>query len=129
MAFNPQFNQAVTEGVKKALGRKKDTSLSRYRQAKETMLYRRTAWNNARSVMFMALGVLSAGFGLEGFLIPSGLLDGGVTGISLLTNKETGVSLSILIIILNVPFLLLGWKQIGKGFSIKSIICISVLCC
>ncbi|MBC7874068.1 MAG: YitT family protein [Ferruginibacter sp.] len=127
MAFNPQFNQAIVEGVKKALGKGKDDSISRYKRAKESLQYRRTAWNNARSLMFMALGVLSAGFGLEGFLIPNGLIDGGVTGISLLTNKETGISLSILILLINIPFLLLGWKQIGKGFSIKSILCIAVL--
>ncbi len=91
------------------------------------MQYRHIAWTNARNMMFMTLGVLSAGFGLEGFLIPNGLIDGGVTGISLLTNKETGISISILIVLINIPFVLLGWKQIGKVFSIKSIICIGVL--
>ena len=75
----------------------------------------------------MILGIFSAGFGLEGFLIPNGLIDGGVTGISLLTNRETGISFSILILLINIPFILLGWKQIGKGFSIKSIICITLL--
>jgi uncharacterized membrane-anchored protein YitT (DUF2179 family) len=75
----------------------------------------------------MALGILSAGFGLEGFLIPNGLIDGGVTGISLLTNKETGISLSILIILINIPFMFLGWKQLGKLFSIKSMVCIALL--
>lgn len=75
----------------------------------------------------MGLGILSAGFGLEGFLIPNGLIDGGVTGISLLTNRETGISLSILIVAINIPFLLLGWKQIGRAFSIRSIICIAIL--
>lgn len=104
-----------------------DESMSAYRKAKVKLQQRRTLRNNIRSVVFMALGILSAGFGLEGFLIPNGLIDGGVTGISLLTNQQTGISLSILIILINIPFLLLGWKQIGRTFSIKSIICIAIL--
>lgn len=100
---------------------------SSYIQAKKKLQKRRTRWNNIRSVIYMALGVMSAGFGLEGFLIPNHLIDGGVTGISLLANKETGISLSILIIVINIPFLLLGWKQIGKGFCLRSIACIAVL--
>lgn len=103
------------------------TSVSSYKKAKETMQNRRTAWYNIRSVLFMSLGILSAGFGLEGFLIPNGLIDGGVTGISLLTNQETGISIAVLIVLINIPFVLLGWRQIGKMFSIKSIICISIL--
>lgn len=127
MAFNPQFNQVITEGVKDALGRGKEEPLSRYKRAKQSMQYRRTLWTNIRSVLFMAIGICSAGFGLKGFLIPNGLIDGGATGISLLTNRGTGFSLPVLIILINVPFLLLGWKQIGKGFCLKSIVCISVL--
>ncbi|MGN6399245.1 MAG: YitT family protein [Flavisolibacter sp.] len=80
-----------------------------------------------RDALTMLLGVISAGFGLRGFLIPNGLIDGGVTGISLLTNRETAISVSILIIIYNIPFLLLGYKQISKGFSFKSIITITAL--
>jgi uncharacterized membrane-anchored protein YitT (DUF2179 family) len=75
----------------------------------------------------MCLGILSAAFGLEGFLIPSGLIDGGVTGISLLVSRKTDVPLPLLLVIINIPFILLGWKQIGKAFSIKSIICIGLL--
>lgn len=103
------------------------TSVSSYKKAKETMQNRRATWYNIRSVLFMSLGILSAGFGLEGFLIPNGLIDGGVTGISLLTNQETGISIALLIVLINIPFVLLGWRQIGKMFSIKSIICISIL--
>jgi len=105
----------------------REEQISNYKKAKQHMQQKRTRWNNARSVLFMSLGILSAGFGLEGFLIPNGLIDGGVTGISLLTNQQTGFSLSILIVLINVPFILLGWKQIGKAFSIKSIVCIGTL--
>jgi uncharacterized membrane-anchored protein YitT (DUF2179 family) len=64
---------------------------------------------------------------LEGFLIPNKFIDGGITGISLLTNAKTGLSVSVMIILLNIPFIILGWKQIGREFSIRSAIAISLL--
>ena len=75
----------------------------------------------------MLMGVLSAGFGLKGFLMPNGFIDGGVMGISLLTNHETSISLSILIILINIPFLILGYWQLGRSFSIRSILAITGL--
>jgi uncharacterized membrane-anchored protein YitT (DUF2179 family) len=123
----PDSNIKIIQQVKKVTGIKNDPNLSRYKHAKDSLQYRRSVWNTVRGIFFMAIGVTSAGFGLEGFLIPNGLIDGGVTGISLLTNGQTGISLSILLVLFNVPFLFLGWKQLGLGFSIKSIICISVL--
>ena len=80
-----------------------------------------------RDSLMLFLGILSAGFGLRGFLIPNGLIDGGVMGISLLTNRETSIPLSFLIIAFNLPFLLLGYKQISKSFSLRSILSIVVL--
>jgi uncharacterized membrane-anchored protein YitT (DUF2179 family) len=127
MALNPQHQIEIVNEIKKSLGKEDKGPISRYRAAKDNIRFRRTLWGNIRSVLFMTLGILSAGFGLEGFLIPNGLIDGGVTGISLLTNRETGISFSILIIVINIPFLLLGWKQIGKAFCIKSIVCITFL--
>jgi uncharacterized membrane-anchored protein YitT (DUF2179 family) len=127
MAFNPQYNQVIAESVKDVMGLDKEPAISRYKRAKESMQQRRTHLNNARSALFMILGVLSAGFGLDGFLLPGGLIDGGVTGISLLVKQETGIPLSILIVLINIPFVILGWKQIGMGFAIKSIVCIGLL--
>jgi uncharacterized membrane-anchored protein YitT (DUF2179 family) len=75
----------------------------------------------------IALGVLSAGFGLKGFLLPNNFIDGGVTGISLLASFITGISLSILIVAINIPFLYMGYRQIGKNFAIKSAIGIVLL--
>jgi uncharacterized membrane-anchored protein YitT (DUF2179 family) len=83
--------------------------------------------NTVKDFVIMCLGVLSAGFGLKGFLIPNGFIDGGVMGISLLTNTQTSIPLSILIIVINLPFLLLGYHQIGRGFSLKSLMAISLL--
>ncbi|RYY91903.1 MAG: YitT family protein [Chitinophagaceae bacterium] len=75
----------------------------------------------------IGLGVLSAGFGLKGFLLHNGFIDGGVTGMSLLTQHVTGWPLPALLIVLNIPFIVLGWRQIGRGFSARSIGAISLL--
>jgi uncharacterized membrane-anchored protein YitT (DUF2179 family) len=127
MSIATRINHVVTRWVRKSFPQKKQGHLSRYKAAKDSMQARRTAWINVRSVIFMTAGIFSAGFGLEGFLIPNGLIDGGVTGISIIANRETNFSFPILLLVINIPFILLGWKQIGKGFSIKSILCIVVL--
>jgi uncharacterized membrane-anchored protein YitT (DUF2179 family) len=95
------------------------------RQAAKRM--RNRARRQVRDILIMLLGVISAGFGLRSFLIPNGFIDGGVMGISLLTNSQTSIPLSILIIVFNIPFLFLGYHQVGKGFSLKSIIAITLL--
>ena len=70
------------------------------------------------------IGIVSAGFGLKGFLLPNSFIDGGAMGISLLISETTNVSLSILIVAINLPFLILGYSQIGKQFALKSVIAI-----
>ena len=83
--------------------------------------------NLLKHIFFISLGVLSAGFGLKGFLLPNGFIDGGVTGISLLLEALTNYPLALLIVIINAPFIVLGYFQIGKLFTIKSIAAISGL--
>ena len=95
--------------------------------AKGTWRLRKIIRRTLKEYFLLALGILSAGFGLRGFLIPNELIDGGVMGISLLANEKTGISLSLLIILLNIPFIFLGWQQISRMFSIKSIVAISLL--
>jgi uncharacterized membrane-anchored protein YitT (DUF2179 family) len=95
--------------------------------AKGTMVMRRVVWNAIRNLLLLTIGIFSAAFGLEGFLIPNGFIDGGVTGISLLASRETGVSLPLLLVLINLPFILMGWRLISKIFAIKSIIAITVL--
>ncbi|MDA9563462.1 YitT family protein [Flavobacteriales bacterium] len=77
-----------------------------------------------KEVIFILLGIISAGFGLEGFLLPNNFIDGGVTGISLLTKALTNYPLPLLIVIINIPFIVLGYFQIGKWFVVKSMIAI-----
>jgi len=80
-----------------------------------------------KEFVFVILGVLSAGFGLKGFLLPNHFIDGGATGISLLIESVSSLSLGILLILVNVPFLLLATKTIGKRFALQSILAISLL--
>jgi uncharacterized membrane-anchored protein YitT (DUF2179 family) len=75
----------------------------------------------------IVLGILSAGFGLKGFLMSSRFIDGGVTGISMLISNVLGFPLAILILVINLPFVALGYRQIGRSFAIKSALAIGGL--
>lgn len=80
-----------------------------------------------KEILLIVAGVTSACFGLKSFLMPSHFIDGGVTGISLLLSTLTGWNLSYLIAIINIPFVILGYRQIGKGFALKTAIAIAAL--
>jgi uncharacterized membrane-anchored protein YitT (DUF2179 family) len=81
----------------------------------------------AGNALLILLGILSAGMGLKGFLLSSGFIDGGVTGISMLLSNVLGLSLAILIFVFNLPFIALGYRQIGKTFALKSALAIAGL--
>ena len=72
------------------------------------------------SFLLITLGGAMAAAALEIFLIPNSIIDGGLNGVSIILNKIFGGSLSIFIIVLNIPFLLIGWKQLGKKFLVKA---------
>lgn len=80
-----------------------------------------------KEYFFIIVGVFSAGFGLKGFLLPNNFIDGGATGVSLLVQNLTNLPLEFLLIVVNLPFLILGVKTINRKFSIKSIIAITML--
>ena len=79
------------------------------------------------NVVLIILGILSAGLGLKGFLLSSRFIDGGVTGISMLLSDVLGWPLSILILVINLPFIAIGYRQIGREFAIKSALAIAGL--
>jgi uncharacterized membrane-anchored protein YitT (DUF2179 family) len=78
-------------------------------------------------VALIVLGIFSAGLGVKGFLLSSHFIDGGVTGVSMLLSKVLGYPLAILILVINLPFIALGYRQIGKVFAIKSALAIAGL--
>jgi uncharacterized membrane-anchored protein YitT (DUF2179 family) len=81
----------------------------------------------ALNVGLIILGIFSAAFGLKGFLLSSHFIDGGVTGISMLLASALGFPLAILISVINLPFIAVGYKQIGKAFALKSSLAIAGL--
>jgi uncharacterized membrane-anchored protein YitT (DUF2179 family) len=77
--------------------------------------------------LFIIAGVASAGFGLKGFLLPNTFIDGGVMGISLLVNIVTGIDLSILVVMINLPFVVIAYTQVSRKFAIRTLIAIVLL--
>jgi len=121
--MNPFFHQIIKQKVERSLQKKGELTDDNLLLTEVDLL--KVKWYHYFSdTFFIVLGIISAGFGLKGFLLPSSFIDGGVTGISLLTSEVTGISLSILIVLINLPFLLLGFSQIGKQFAFKSILAI-----
>lgn len=118
---------AIIEFIDRAFRRNGVRTLESIRQKQAAKRRRKLLRTQLSDGFLLLLGVLSAGFGLKGFLIPNGFVDGGVMGISLLTKSQTHLSLSLLIIVFNLPFLLLGYRQISKIFSLKSILAIAML--
>src|ERR1700730_13809958 len=79
------------------------------------------------NVAFIVAGILFAGMGLKGFLLSSHFIDGGVTGISMLLANVAGLPLSIWILLINLPFVAIGYRQIGRKFALKSAFAIAGL--
>lgn len=77
--------------------------------------------------LLVILGGFIAAYGLETVLIPNSVSDGGVTGLSIVASQLFGLPLGVLISVLNIPFIWLGYKQIGKSFAIFSVIGIASL--
>jgi uncharacterized membrane-anchored protein YitT (DUF2179 family) len=80
-----------------------------------------------KNIVLVFLGILAASFGLKGFLLPNHFIDGGVTGISMLLAELTHVPLPALIMIINIPFIFMGYKRLGLKFAIKTVIAITGL--
>lgn len=78
-------------------------------------------------VLLIIIGAFITAYGLEAVLIPNSVSDGGVTGLSIVGSKLFGLPLGMLIGIINIPFVWLGYKQIGKSFAIYSVIGIASL--
>jgi uncharacterized membrane-anchored protein YitT (DUF2179 family) len=72
----------------------------------------------------IGLGVVLASLGLKAFLLPNGFLDGGVTGIAILLSELTDVDISLLLVLLSIPFLILAWITVSKTIVIKSMVSI-----
>lgn len=76
--------------------------------------------------IFLFLGSVIAAVGLEIFLVPNNIIDGGIVGISIISSYLSKVPIGVFTFVLNIPFLFIGYKQIGKTFVISSIFSITV---
>ncbi|ULT57412.1 YitT family protein [Neobacillus drentensis] len=97
------------------------TELSRNKQKKLSKT------NVLKRGIAIFIGAVLMATGLEIFLVPNNVIDGGVTGISIMLSHISGLPLGLFIFILNLPFFYLGYKQIGKTFAISSVFGIIVL--
>lgn len=75
-------------------------------------------------VLMILLGAACAAFSVECFLLHNTILDGGVTGVSMIIGKLTGIPLSILIVVINIPFFFVGYKALGKRFLFRGLLAI-----
>jgi uncharacterized membrane-anchored protein YitT (DUF2179 family) len=98
-----------------------DVNRTRREKAKAFRKFKLLMKRELLSAFGITLGVFSASFGLKSFLLPNDFIDGGITGVSLLVSAVTGWKLPILIVILNVPFIILGYRQLGRNFMVKTI--------
>ncbi len=75
----------------------------------------------AASYLMITVGAIIAAFAIEEFLVAKNILDGGVVGISIILSQLSGIKLSYFVVILNIPFLILGLKLLGKNFALKAL--------
>lgn len=81
----------------------------------------------AKRALFILTGALMMAIGLEMFLVPNHVIDGGITGVSIMLSYKTGVDLGMFIFVLNLPFFFLGYKHMGKTFSVSTLFGITSL--
>ena len=83
--------------------------------------------NQIRRAAGLTIGAMIYSAGLNLFLVPNNIIDGGVTGMSLLLSELAGIPFSVLIVLLNIPFFILGYKQLGLRLAVSSMFAIIVL--
>ncbi len=81
---------------------------------------KRKSLENTRKLIMIIIGAVIAAYGLEAVLIPNAVIDGGVTGLSIMGAHLFGIPLGVLLFVLNIPFIYIGYKQVGKTFALMS---------
>lgn len=101
-------------------GQLSESDLNKYSNAKKLVEYKIIVKKLSIDFFMICIGLLSAGFGLKGFLLSNGFLDGGATGISLMIAELTGFNLSLILVLINLPFIILGYNIISRQFAVKT---------
>jgi uncharacterized membrane-anchored protein YitT (DUF2179 family) len=126
--MNKFWTQFILQTVKRnQLKDARSKGVSSYSIAKSAWELRVNTVHFIRDSFLILCGVSSAAFGLKSFLLPNDFIDGGATGISLLIAHVSGISISILIVLVNLPFVFLGYKIVSRQFAMKTAVAISVL--
>nr|WP_102347554.1 YitT family protein [Bacillus sp. Marseille-P3661] len=81
----------------------------------------------AKRILFIFLGAVLMAVGIEVFLVPNTIMDGGIVGISIILSHLTGVKLGLFLFFLNVPFFFIGYKQIGKTFALSTLFGVTIM--
>lgn len=124
--MNSIFQQILIEATKRRLKNKKTRIPSRA-FVKELRNTRVEVKHLLRDAFLIVLGIFSAALGLNGFLLPNLFIDGGATGISLILAETSGISLSVLLVVVNLPFIVMGFSSISKSFAMRSFLAIIIL--
>jgi uncharacterized membrane-anchored protein YitT (DUF2179 family) len=82
---------------------------------------------NVKNLLQILIGSGMAVFAMKGFMIPNQFMDGGVTGISILLHEISHINISIFILVFNLPFVYLGYKNIGKTFAVQTSLAVILL--
>ena len=129
--MNPLWTQIVIHTVLQKKKRAASTGgdISAFRIAKGYRELKIQTIGLLKDYAMIALGIFAAAFGLKGFLLPNKFIDGGATGISLLLTEITGLPLYLLLLLINIPFVFLGYRIINRQFAIRTAIAVSGLAC
>ena len=119
--FQKIVNQIRLELFAEKIGRSRYTTAKLYRIQK--IIFK----NFLKDFLLITAGIFAAAFGLKGFLLNNQFIDGGATGISLLITTLSGVSLWQIIILVNFPFIFLGYRIMGLPFAAKTTMAIAGL--
>ena len=128
--MNPILKQFIIQTIlkpKRDKVAKDKNGYSPFELAKGLRELKITVIRHIKDFILISIGIFSAAFGFKGFLLTNQFIDGGATGISLLISALTPMPLYLLLILVNIPFVLLGYKIISKAFAIKTALAISGL--
>lgn len=125
--MNPFMHQVIVQTILRHKSKGAPTDYSAYRVAKGFRELRILLRRLVKDIILITLGIGSAAFGLESFLLPNQFIDGGVTGISLLAAEVTHLPLHFLLPLINIPFVILAYHVISRQFAIRTAIAITAL--
>ncbi|MCC3373363.1 YitT family protein [Cohnella sp. REN36] len=86
-----------------------------------------SGWHTLLKLLFITVGAAMAAVALELFIVPNAMIDGGITGVSIILSHLSGWPLGLFLFVINLPFLWLGFRQVGRTFALSSLYGISLM--